>query len=156
MTFITCTLENLHWPDHNGTKLTNREIYDFHIRQMIPESLTARMLNLVELDVHSNQLRSLPNSIGCLSKLKALNVSCNLLVSLPRTIENCRFAVSWRSWSAHRNIFYAYSKIINLLTSRAINDMELDWSDISLINFAVCWNIIEIILKLITSLDVEK
>ncbi|KAG6736831.1 hypothetical protein POTOM_060271 [Populus tomentosa] len=58
--------------------------------QMIPESLTARMLNLVVLDVHSNQLRSLPNSIGCLSKLKALNVSCNLLVSLPRTIENCR------------------------------------------------------------------
>lgn len=58
--------------------------------QMIPESLTARMLNLVVLDVHSNQLKSLPNSIGCLSKLKALNVSCNLLVSLPRTIENCR------------------------------------------------------------------
>ncbi|XP_011014545.1 PREDICTED: plant intracellular Ras-group-related LRR protein 6-like [Populus euphratica] len=58
--------------------------------QMIPESLTARMLNLVVLDVHSNQLKSLPNSIGCLSKLKVLNVSCNLLVSLPRTIENCR------------------------------------------------------------------
>ncbi|KAJ6758937.1 PLANT INTRACELLULAR RAS-GROUP-RELATED LRR PROTEIN [Salix koriyanagi] len=57
--------------------------------QTIPESLTARMLNLVVLDVHSNQLKSLPNSIGCLSKLKVLNVSCNLLESLPRTIENC-------------------------------------------------------------------
>ncbi|KAA8535832.1 hypothetical protein F0562_030848 [Nyssa sinensis] len=58
--------------------------------QSIPESLTARLLNLVALDVHSNQLQSLPNSIGCLSKLKFLNVSGNLLQSLPKTIENCR------------------------------------------------------------------
>ncbi|RZR72762.1 hypothetical protein BHM03_00016846 [Ensete ventricosum] len=43
--------------------------------QCIPESLTARLLNLVVLDVHSNQLRALPNSIGCLSKLKALNLT---------------------------------------------------------------------------------
>ncbi|XP_024027842.1 plant intracellular Ras-group-related LRR protein 6-like, partial [Morus notabilis] len=58
--------------------------------QIIPESLIARLLNVVVLDVHSNQLRSLPNSIGCLSKLKVLNVSGNLLESLPKTIENCR------------------------------------------------------------------
>ncbi|CAN6547518.1 unnamed protein product [Malus baccata var. baccata] len=58
--------------------------------QNIPESLTARLLNVVVLDVHSNQLKSLPNSIGCLSKLKVLNVSGNLLSYLPNTIENCR------------------------------------------------------------------
>ncbi|ESR66458.1 hypothetical protein CICLE_v10008785mg [Citrus x clementina] len=58
--------------------------------QMIPESLTARLLNVVVLDVHSNQLKCLPNSIGCLSKLKVLDVSGNLLESLPKTIENCR------------------------------------------------------------------
>ncbi|CAA0818749.1 Plant intracellular Ras-group-related LRR protein 6 [Striga hermonthica] len=58
--------------------------------QNIPESSTARLLNVVVLDVHSNQLKSLPNSIGCLSKLKVLNVSGNFLQSLPRTIENCR------------------------------------------------------------------
>ncbi|KAE8710516.1 Plant intracellular Ras-group-related LRR protein 8 [Hibiscus syriacus] len=58
--------------------------------QNIPESLTARLLNLVAFDVHSNQLKCLPNSIGCLSKLKTLNVSGNLLRSLPKTIKNCR------------------------------------------------------------------
>ncbi|PIN16582.1 Ras suppressor protein (contains leucine-rich repeats) [Handroanthus impetiginosus] len=58
--------------------------------QSIPESLTARLLNVIILDVRSNQLKFLPNSIGCLSKLKILNVSGNLLQSLPRTIENCR------------------------------------------------------------------
>ncbi|GKV20426.1 hypothetical protein SLEP1_g30554 [Rubroshorea leprosula] len=58
--------------------------------QSIPESLTARLLNVVVLDVHSNQLKCLPNSMGCLSKLKVLNVSGNLLQSLPKTIENCR------------------------------------------------------------------
>ncbi|KAK1392898.1 plant intracellular Ras-group-related LRR protein 6-like [Heracleum sosnowskyi] len=58
--------------------------------QNIPESLTARLLNVAVLDVHSNQLKTLPNSIGCLSKLKILNVSGNLLQFLPRTIENCR------------------------------------------------------------------
>lgn len=58
--------------------------------QNIPESLTARLLNVVVLDVHSNQLTSLPNSIGCLSKLKILNVSGNLLTSLPKSIEHCR------------------------------------------------------------------
>ncbi|KAM7469063.1 hypothetical protein LguiA_007246 [Lonicera macranthoides] len=56
----------------------------------IPESLTARLLNVLVLDVHSNQLKSLPNSIGCLSKLRILNVSGNFLHSLPKTIENCR------------------------------------------------------------------
>ncbi|XP_030535699.1 plant intracellular Ras-group-related LRR protein 6-like [Rhodamnia argentea] len=58
--------------------------------QTIPESLTARLLNVVVLDVHSNQLKVLPNSIGCLSKLKVLNVAGNYLRFLPRTIENCR------------------------------------------------------------------
>lgn len=41
--------------------------------------------------MRSNQLTSLPNSIGCLSKLKLLNVSGNFIESLPKTIENCRF-----------------------------------------------------------------
>ncbi|CAN6451077.1 unnamed protein product [Victoria cruziana] len=58
--------------------------------ESIPESLTARLLNLVVLDVQSNQLTALPNSIGCLSKLKILNVSGNLLESFPKTIEDCR------------------------------------------------------------------
>ncbi|CAI9293724.1 unnamed protein product [Lactuca saligna] len=58
--------------------------------QLIPESLTARLLNIEVLDVHSNQLKTLPNSIGCLSKLKTLNISGNQLQSLPITIENCR------------------------------------------------------------------
>ncbi|MCL7022728.1 hypothetical protein MKW94_011422, partial [Papaver nudicaule] len=56
---------------------------------IIPESLTARLLNLVNLDVHSNQLKTLPNSIGCLSKLKVLNISGNSIEYLPGTIENC-------------------------------------------------------------------
>ncbi|TVU15853.1 hypothetical protein EJB05_39394 [Eragrostis curvula] len=58
--------------------------------ESIPESIIARLLNVVVLDVHSNQMTSLPNSIGCLSKLKVLNVSGNLLHSLPSTIEECR------------------------------------------------------------------
>ncbi|KAJ8641104.1 hypothetical protein MRB53_017798 [Persea americana] len=58
--------------------------------ESIPESLTARLLNVVILDVHSNQLKSLPNSIGCLSKLKVLNVSNNMIPAIPKTIENCR------------------------------------------------------------------
>ncbi|CAN6879821.1 hypothetical protein F2Q70_00033104 [Brassica cretica] len=59
--------------------------------QQIPESLVARMLNLWALDLHSNQLKTLPNSIGCLSKLKVLNVSGNNLQHLPKTIEDCRW-----------------------------------------------------------------
>ncbi|KAJ0985132.1 hypothetical protein J5N97_003488 [Dioscorea zingiberensis] len=58
--------------------------------ESIPESMMARLLNLVVLDVHSNQLRVLPNSIGCLSKLKVIDVSSNMLEFLPKTIENCR------------------------------------------------------------------
>ncbi|KAF8077229.1 hypothetical protein N665_1054s0006 [Sinapis alba] len=57
--------------------------------QQIPESLVARMLNLWALDLHSNQLKTLPNSIGCLTKLKVLNVSGNNLQHLPKTIEDC-------------------------------------------------------------------
>lgn len=61
--------------------------------QMIPEPLAVRLVNVAVLDVHSNQLKALPNSIGCLCKLKLLNVAGNLLVSLPTTILKCRFAV---------------------------------------------------------------
>ncbi|KAF8670266.1 hypothetical protein HU200_050800 [Digitaria exilis] len=48
--------------------------------------------NITTLDLSNNnlQLKSLPNSIGCLSKLKVLNVSGNLLHELPATIEECR------------------------------------------------------------------
>ncbi|XP_022149909.1 plant intracellular Ras-group-related LRR protein 6-like [Momordica charantia] len=58
--------------------------------QSIPESLTARLLNIIVLDVHSNQLKCLPHSIGCLTKLKILNVSGNLISMLPKTLESCR------------------------------------------------------------------
>lgn len=67
-----------------------RVIINLLLKQNIPESLTARLVNTVALDVHSNQLRTLPNSIGCLSKLKLLNVSGNLIQHLPKTIENCK------------------------------------------------------------------
>lgn len=79
--------------------------------QIIPESLTARLLNVIVLDVHSNQLKCLPNSIGCLSKLKILNVSGNLLQSLPRTIENCRLV--HLLWLQHQHL--QYSRLIYLL-----------------------------------------
>ena len=68
-------------------------LFNLILWQNIPESLTARLLNMVVLDVHSNQLRSLPNSIGCLSRLKLLNVSGNLIQNLPKTIENCRLYI---------------------------------------------------------------
>ncbi|CAK7345626.1 unnamed protein product [Dovyalis caffra] len=83
------SLETLTNPSLNLANISKLYLFNNDL-QMIPESLTARMLNLVVLDVHSNQLKSLPNSIGCLSKLKVLNVSGNHIESLPRTIENCR------------------------------------------------------------------
>ncbi|URD73811.1 hypothetical protein MUK42_08863 [Musa troglodytarum] len=83
------SLDSLPNPSINLGAITKLDLSNNNL-QCIPESLTARLLNLVVLDVHSNQLRALPNSIGCLSKLKALNVSGNLIESLPRTIEDCR------------------------------------------------------------------
>ncbi|TYG87399.1 hypothetical protein ES288_A13G211500v1 [Gossypium darwinii] len=83
------SLDSLPKPSLNLTTICKLNLSNNNL-QSIPESLTARLLNVVALDVHSNQLKFLPNSIGCLSKLKTLNVSGNLLQSLPKTIENCR------------------------------------------------------------------
>ncbi|WOG91461.1 hypothetical protein DCAR_0310710 [Daucus carota subsp. sativus] len=83
------SLESLPNPSINLAAICKLDLSNNNL-QSIPESLTARLLNVAVLDVHSNQLKALPNSIGCLSKLKILNVSGNLLQSLPRTIENCR------------------------------------------------------------------
>ncbi|KAL6560158.1 Plant intracellular Ras-group-related LRR protein 6 [Orobanche hederae] len=83
------SLDELPNPPLNLATISKLDLSNNNL-QNIPESLTARLLNVIILDVHSNQLKSLPNSIGCLSKLKVMNVSGNLLQSLPRTIENCR------------------------------------------------------------------
>ncbi|KAF5456418.1 hypothetical protein F2P56_025906 [Juglans regia] len=83
------SLESLPTPSLSLGTICNLNLSNNNL-QSIPESLIARLLNLMILDVHSNQLKSLPNSIGCLSKLKVLNVSGNLIDSLPKTIENCR------------------------------------------------------------------
>ncbi|KAK8543064.1 hypothetical protein V6N13_136393 [Hibiscus sabdariffa] len=83
------SMDSLPRPSLNLTTICKLNLSNNNL-QSIPESLTARLLNVVVLDVHSNQLKRLPNSIGCLSKLKTLNVSGNLLQSLPKTIENCR------------------------------------------------------------------
>ncbi|KAF4392818.1 hypothetical protein F8388_010841 [Cannabis sativa] len=87
--FSGLSLETLPSPSLNLGIVSKLDLSNNNL-QIIPESLIARLLNVVILDVHSNQLRSLPNSIGCLSKLKVLNVSGNLIESLPKTIENCR------------------------------------------------------------------
>ncbi|KAK0571876.1 hypothetical protein LWI29_022945 [Acer saccharum] len=83
------SLESLPNPPLNLASICKLDLSNNNL-QTIPESLIARLLNVVVLDVHSNQLKSLPNSIGCLSKLKLLNVSGNLIESLPKTLENCR------------------------------------------------------------------
>ncbi|KAA3486299.1 plant intracellular Ras-group-related LRR protein 6-like [Gossypium australe] len=75
------SLDSLPKPSLNLTTICKLNLSNNNL-QGIPESLTARLLNVVALDVHSNQLKFLPNSIGCLSKLKTLNVSGNLLQSL--------------------------------------------------------------------------
>jgi len=82
------SLSTLSTPSLNLATITKLDLSNNNL-EVIPESFTARMLNLVVLDVESNQLKTLPNSIGCLTKLKILNVSSNLLESLPKTIENC-------------------------------------------------------------------
>ncbi|KAK6139792.1 hypothetical protein DH2020_026468 [Rehmannia glutinosa] len=87
------SLDSLPLPPINLAAISKLDLSNNNL-QSIPESLTARLLNVIILDVHSNQLKSLPNSIGCLTKLKVLNVSGNLIQSLPRTIENCSFPPS--------------------------------------------------------------
>ncbi|KAK7329116.1 hypothetical protein VNO77_23262 [Canavalia gladiata] len=83
------SLNSLPKPSFDLATIRNLDLSNNNLQE-IPESLTARLLNLEVLDVHSNQLRSLPNSIGCLSKLKVLNVSGNFIEFLPKTIEDCR------------------------------------------------------------------
>lgn len=83
------SLNSLSNPSLNLSLTTKLDLSNNNLKT-IPESLTARLLNLVELDLHSNQLTSLPNSIGCLSKLQVLNVSANLLKILPKSVEDCK------------------------------------------------------------------
>lgn len=88
------------------------EILIMKTGQNIPESLTARLLNVVVLDLHSNQLKSLPNSIGCLKKLKVLNAAGNLLSFLPKTIENCRSVLLFSSYVHLFSAYIEYNYVI--------------------------------------------
>ncbi|KAL8151645.1 hypothetical protein V2J09_021453 [Rumex salicifolius] len=83
------SLDSLPNPSLNLAAICKLDLSNNNL-ESIPESLVARLLNVVVFDLHSNQLISLPNSIGCLSKLKVLNVSANLLHAIPKPIENCR------------------------------------------------------------------
>lgn len=82
-------LEFLPNPPVNLAGITKLDLSNNNL-EIILKSLATRLLNVIVLDVHSNQLRSLPNSIGCLIKLKVLNVSDNSLESLPKSIKDCR------------------------------------------------------------------
>ena len=84
--------------------------------QLIPESLAARLLNVVVLDLHSNQLRVLPHSIGCLAKLKVLNVSGNLIESLPKTIEDCRYI----HFISRESIFHDYRVMMHRIMKELV------------------------------------
>ncbi|KAK6139760.1 hypothetical protein DH2020_026520 [Rehmannia glutinosa] len=77
------SLDSLPLPPINLAAISKLDLSNNNL-QSIPESLTARLLNVIILDVHSNQLKSLPNSIGCLTKLK-LSVNSNKLVFLPHS-----------------------------------------------------------------------
>jgi Leucine-rich repeat (LRR) protein len=57
---------------------------------VIPDTISG-LLNLEELNISSNILKSLPDSIGFLQKLKILNVSGNKLSALPDSIGQCRY-----------------------------------------------------------------
>ncbi|KAK4747371.1 hypothetical protein SAY87_026408 [Trapa incisa] len=83
------SLDTLPSPSLNLTIICKLDLSNNNL-QNIPESLTARLLNLMVLDVRSNQIKALPNSIGCLSKLRVLNVAGNLIECLPKSIVNCK------------------------------------------------------------------
>lgn len=83
------SLDSLPNPTINVSYICKLDLSNNNL-EIIPESLTARLLNVVLLDVHSNQLKYLPNSLGCMSKLKVLNISGNMIGTLPKSIENCR------------------------------------------------------------------
>ncbi|WJX94388.1 hypothetical protein P8452_75808 [Trifolium repens] len=59
---------------------------------VIPDTIAA-LQNLEELNISTNLLGSIPDSIGLLQKLKILNVSGNKLSSLPDSISQCRSLV---------------------------------------------------------------
>ncbi|KAM0933756.1 putative leucine-rich repeat domain superfamily [Dioscorea sansibarensis] len=91
------------------------------------------MLNVVVLDLHSNQLQTLPNSIGCLSKLKILNVSGNLLKSFPKTIEDCRrSSFSCISYlSCKRSLVFTIKFVCFFVVDRALEELIANFNQLN-------------------------
>lgn len=70
-------------------------------------------MNLEELNLASNLLETLPDSIGLLHNLKILDVSGNKLSALPDSISHCRYfgyTLNFCSLLRYRNfLFYVLS-----------------------------------------------
>jgi len=74
------------------------------------------------LNLKSNRLRDLPNSIGSLSSLEVLNLRNNVLTHLPKSI---KFLSSLRSLDLHGNKF----ENITVSLSQSITELELGWNN---------------------------
>lgn len=79
-------------------------------------------VTLQVLNISSNQLKLLPNSIGQLERLRILNISSNCLKALPDSIGNLK-------WLQHLDLHdNKYLKVLpaSLAQSASLRDLTLD------------------------------
>ncbi|KAF9918131.1 DTW domain-containing protein 1 [Lobosporangium transversale] len=54
--------------------------------QNLPAELCEAWENLLNLDLHTNDLRTLPDQLGCMKSLRRLNLAINKIIEIPTTI----------------------------------------------------------------------
>ncbi|MHA2397945.1 MAG: leucine-rich repeat domain-containing protein [Promethearchaeota archaeon] len=118
---ITCDLRFNHLRKLPEIRSSTLEYLDLSYNELnrLPE--LSKFTSIKNLNLKSNLLRLIPDSIGKLTSLKSLNLRNNFITNLPNSIE---LISSLNSLDLHGNKM----KSISIKLSRSIRDLELGWN----------------------------
>lgn len=111
----------------NPEKISSLVVNDKEI-EVIPKELDGRFINLIQLGLHENKIKVIPNTLGKIERLESLHLENNQITEVPNSVCNLKYL----------RLFSAYSNQITKLPDAPIMfhpqaTIDLRWNKIEVL-----------------------